>query len=191
MYIETDRLVLRNFQEKDLEDFFEYRSQKKVANGNGNVPFTDIEQAKKNLEKKIQNKNCFAVVLKENNKVIGQIFIMNVQNQKFGGIGFDYDSVKEISNSINQKYWNKGYSTEAYFAVAKYCFEVLKLKCIFASCFEKNEASKKVQQKLGLKPFLTIKDRIWLETNEPCDFIYFKLDHETKEIKNFNAKFLE
>ena len=40
MNLETERLIIRNFRESDLEDFFEYRSDPKVCELQGFEPFT-------------------------------------------------------------------------------------------------------------------------------------------------------
>lgn len=70
-YIETERLILRNFTEKDADALFAILSDKDVNEFLPMFPLKDIEEAKKYLlyiENYIQQKGLYyAICLKENN----------------------------------------------------------------------------------------------------------------------------
>ena len=71
--LETDRLLLREWNEADLADLFEYAKVDGVGQMAGWNPHTSIQESKTILEMFIQGKMTFALELKENHKVIGSL----------------------------------------------------------------------------------------------------------------------
>ena len=71
--LETERLILRPFEVKDLEDFFEYASVEGVGECAGWNHHENIEVSKDILTDFIRERKTFALVYKENNKVIGSL----------------------------------------------------------------------------------------------------------------------
>ena len=84
---------------------------------------------------------AFAIVLKENNEVIGEIF----QCSKPSSI----EHTTEIGYAIGRPYWNRGYTSEAMRLMIEYMFEV-GIHKVVACHLEGNEASGKVMQKCGM-----------------------------------------
>ena len=68
--LETDRLILREWKECDLNDFFEYASVDGVGQMAGWAPHENIEKSKLILDLFISEKKTLALELKENGKVI-------------------------------------------------------------------------------------------------------------------------
>ena len=68
--LETDRLIIREWNEMDLEDLFEYAKVDGVGQMAGWNPHTSIQESKTILEMFINEKMTFALELKENHKVI-------------------------------------------------------------------------------------------------------------------------
>lgn len=60
------------------------------------------------------------------------------------------DARAEISYALNQRYWGRGYMSEAAKRVARYGFETLKLNRISATVFPDNIASLRVLEKLKM-----------------------------------------
>ena len=145
--IETQRLIIRNFKEDDLEDFIELTSNKKVCEMCNWPHFTDRETLKYSLIAQICKSLHFAIVLKNENKLVGAIELLNCKNAK----GLVDEKTKEIAFMLNENYWNNGIMTEAIDAVVNYAFEVLNLTTIIGGYFEENNLSQKVQAKLGFK----------------------------------------
>ena len=74
--IETERLILRPFTEDDASDAFEYLN-KPTVNCFACMKVDDIQEATEAVIKRSKDKEYyFAIVLKENNKVIGEIDAM-------------------------------------------------------------------------------------------------------------------
>lgn len=89
----------------------------------------------------------FAIRTSEKSKIIGGI-----------GLGIDRKSNKaELGFWLSQDYWNNGFTTEAVKAIIKFGFEELKLKRIFATHFDFNEASGKVMRNAGMTKEGTMK----------------------------------
>ena len=84
----------------------------------------------------------FAIVHREQGVIIGTI-----------GLGMEYkkDESMQLGYWLGKIYWNQGYCTEAAKAVLKYGFEVLELHRIFSRHFQRNQASARVLQKIGMK----------------------------------------
>ena len=71
--IETERLILRPFIESDYEDVFEYLNEPQV-HCFACMKLNSLEEAKvETIKKSKETDYMFAVVLKENGKVIGEI----------------------------------------------------------------------------------------------------------------------
>ena len=88
MKIESKRLILRNWEDGDVEDIVEGLNNIEVAKWLASVPFPYTEDdAKKFIERAKNNdenlKIALAIVLKEKNKVIGGTEIRNI-NKKDG-----------------------------------------------------------------------------------------------------------
>lgn len=161
--LETERLILRNFVLEDLDDLFEYASQEKVGPMAGWEPHTDKENTLKYLKKIINKPLQFAIVLKEENKVIGTVELMDCHKERFKNIEIEEDA-KEIGCVLSEKYWQKGYMTEAIKEIIRYTFEELNVDVIYTCNASKNIGSSKVQEKCGFKQIgILPNDRKWID----------------------------
>ena len=69
--LETERLILRGWKIEDLSDFYEYAKVDGVGEMAGWPHHNNTEESLKILNNFINNDRTFAIVYKENNKVIG------------------------------------------------------------------------------------------------------------------------
>jgi len=147
--LETDRLILRAWEITDLDDFFEYASVEGVGEKAGWEHHKSKDKSLEILKMFIEEKKVFAIVLKENQKVIGSIGIEELGEE----LDKDLDNLpgRELGYVLNKDYWNKGIMTEAVSKVVDYCFNTLKLNFLMASYFNHNIASKKVLENLNFK----------------------------------------
>ncbi len=139
-FIETKRLILRHFTEKDASALLAILSDKEVNAFLPMFPLKDIEEAKKYLlyiENYIQQKGFYyAICLKENNIPIGCIHVSADDNHDLG-------------YSIGKEFWHKGICTEACQAVV----DILKhtdIPYITATHDVNNPRSGKVMQAIGM-----------------------------------------
>lgn len=147
--LETDRLILRTWKITDLDDFFEYASVEGVGEKAGWEHHKSKDKSLEILKMFIEEKKVFAIVLKENQKVIGSIGIEELSEE----LDKDLDNLlgRELGYVLNKDYWNKGIMKETVSKVVDYCFNTLKLNFLMASYFNHNIASKKVLENLNFK----------------------------------------
>ena len=147
--LETDRLILRAWEITDLDDFFEYASVEGVGEKAGWEHHKSKDKSLEILKMFIEEKKVFAIVLKENQKVIGSIGIEELSEE----LDKDLDNLlgRELGYVLNKDYWNKGIMKEAVSKVVDYCFNTLKLNFLMASYFNYNIASKRVLENLNFK----------------------------------------
>ena len=137
--IETERLILRAWRKSDLNDFYAYASIKGVGEMAGWKHHTSIDVTKDVLASFIKNKNVFALVFKENSKVIGSLGIHSSWlNEKEA---YKEAKVKELGFVLAQDYWARGLMPEALKAVISFCFEEYALTALTVSHFSNNYPS--------------------------------------------------
>lgn len=155
---ETERLKIRLFNEKDVEDLYEYCSDDEVTKYLKIDTYTQRQQAIDRINycieatKKIEKTVLWAIEYKDNGKMIGSIDYRNWDEQ---------NKVGEIGYVLNKKYWNRGIMTEALSEVIKFGFEKMKLNRVELYCDERNIASAKVMEKNGLKYEGTLRQKIF------------------------------
>lgn len=145
--LETERLNLRNWQETDLEDFYEYAKVQGVGEMAGWPHHTSKELSKRILNSFIKAGDVYALALKENNKVIGSLGIHKVDGEKHP----EYGEQREIGYVLSKDYWGKGLVVEAVKAAMEYAFEELGVETLWCGHFDVNSQSRRVVQKVGFK----------------------------------------
>ncbi len=164
--IETDRLILRAFQQSDLDDFFEYASVEGVGEMAGWRHHESKDKSQEILNRFIEENKTFAICLKGNGKVIGSLGI-----EKYGMeealTEFDGYRGREIGYVLAKDHWGKGIMTEAVSAVIDYLFNELDLDFLTCGYYDFNNQSKRVQEKCGFKPYRKLVMETRLGTQEP------------------------
>lgn len=114
--LETDRLILRDWENKDLDDLFAILSNPNVSVPEGSTPVKTKEKCDAVLNYLIMQKNSYAIELKSTGSVIGGI-----------GLNEDAKGEKETRNLgfyLAEEYWNRGIMTEALTAVIESVKEI-------------------------------------------------------------------
>lgn len=137
MIIETERLILRPFEETDYDDLYEFLSQLETDEFEG-YPGITYENGKEHLAYRLRSEEFLAIELAENKKIIGNIYCGKR----------DFES-REVGYIVNKRYQRAGYATEALAAVIK---ELLHngTHRIFAECDPRNTGSWKLLEKVGM-----------------------------------------
>lgn len=141
MRLETKRTILRNFENKDLQDLNDYCSQDGVGEMAGWKHHNDLSTSKEALYRNIRNKNIFAIENKEDGKVIGHI---SINDDSENG----RKDTKELGFVLNRNYQNKGIMTEVVYKILDYLFSN-NIEYVYACCFQNNIPSKKLIEKCG------------------------------------------
>lgn len=71
---ETERLILRRYAKEDVQDLFEYLSDKEVVKYEPYKPLT-LDETKENLRWRIRTDEMIAVELKNSHKMIGNVYM--------------------------------------------------------------------------------------------------------------------
>ena len=163
--IETQRLILRPFKQSDLDDFYEYASVDGVGEMAGWKHHEGKDESQSILDLFINEDKTFAIVLKENNKVIGSLGVEEYGMEEALSEFYEYQG-REIGYVLSKDYWGKGLMPEAVKAVIDYLFNVQKLDFLTCGYYEFNNQSKKVQEKCGFKPYRKLMMETRLGTEE-------------------------
>ena len=179
--IETERLILRRLTLDDAPVAYEnWCSSDAVCKYVVWKKHKNVEETKELFKMWVEqyedNKTFrWIVQLKENNDLLGTI---DVQKK------FINDETCEIGYCYSEKYWNKGYGTEALKAVVKYLFEECDAKVVCADHLDRNPASGEVMKKAGLKFDGCLRSRVVDKDNIRNDLLCYSILKE----EYFNKK---
>jgi RimJ/RimL family protein N-acetyltransferase len=151
-WLETSRLILREFSEADIPELVPLIGAREVAATTLRIPHPYEEK---------HAREFFATAPKENELRLA--IRLRDTGRLCGGIGLHPDASlpqAELGYWIGVPYWGNGYATEAATAVVKYGFEKLKLERIFAGHFKGNEKSGRVLQKIGMRHEGRVRDGV-------------------------------
>ena len=147
--IETDRLLLRTFREEDAADLYKYLKEPMV-HCFACMKVNSLEEAQKAaLERAKEKEYYFAIVLKEDGRVISEIDAMaeiaapDAQN----GV---LDTFSPCW-MLHPDYQGKGYAFEAAKAFFDYLFYQKGARRIYAYTEDDNFSSQKLCRKLGMR----------------------------------------
>ncbi len=153
-YLETERLIMRDILETDVDGMFELDSDPLIHKYLGNKPIKTKDQAV-NIIQFIHNQykelgiGRFATIEKSSGDFIGWSGLKLNTGEKealnakteFYDIGYRFIS----------RYWGKGYATESSLAAINFGFNKLNIETMCGAAEIENIVSNKVLQKIGLK----------------------------------------
>lgn len=169
MRVETERLILRRYTTKDLQDIYEYLSNPKVVEYEPYKPMS-MKEAKETLEWRISSDEFVAVELKSSHKMIGNVYLGKR----------DFNSL-EIGYVFNEDYWKQGYARESCENLIEEAFSN-GVHRIFAECDPQNPNSWSLLEKLGFHREACLKQNVYFWTdddNQPIwkdTYIYARLN---------------
>lgn len=145
--LETERLFLRTFQEKDVESLIAINQDQKVMQFFPAVPTQEetivfIDKIISHQEEK--NFSLYAVEIKNTGEMIGFVGLFTATFEAH------FTPAIEIGWRLSSKHWNQGYATEAAKAVLEYAFKKLNLDEVVSFTSVLNKSSIRVMQKIGL-----------------------------------------
>jgi RimJ/RimL family protein N-acetyltransferase len=155
--IETERLILRPWEETDAESLYEYAKDPAVGPVAGWPVHTSIENSREIIRDVLSAPETYAVCLKEDNKAAGCVGLMIGDKSNIGLP----DTEGEIGYWIGVPFWGQGLIPEAVNAIIRHAFADLKLEMLWCGYFEGNEKSKRVQEKCGFRYHHTNSDIYW------------------------------
>lgn len=160
--LRTNRLFLRRFNKDDIDDFFEYAQMPEIGPNCGWKPIVEKSKAIERLNQMINSDEYYAIVLKEENKVIGSISLSNLDMRRYPNIKVE-DNSKELGFALSVKYWKNGYMQEIIKAFLDYAFNKLGIDVIYAITSEDNVRSARLQEKCGFTYVGKIPEVKWVD----------------------------
>jgi RimJ/RimL family protein N-acetyltransferase len=142
----TERLLLRPFEEADAPAVQRLAGDRAIADTTLNIPHPYepgmAEQWIATHQPGFESGTLcnFAIALRQTGELVGAIGLVVT-------VRFDR---AELGYWIGRPYWNRGYCTEAAWAVLDFGFEALGLNRIHAIHFSRNPASGRVMEKIGM-----------------------------------------
>jgi RimJ/RimL family protein N-acetyltransferase len=178
--LESARLILRYFTDRDLNDFFAYRSDPKVARFQGwDVPY-DLDAAREFIQEMkaaipgTPGKWFQAVIeLKATKAVLGDCAFHIMENsprQAYIGI------------TLAQPFWGNGFGEEACRRLLDFLFSEMNLHRVVAECDVDNNASFTLLEHLGFRREAHLIENIWFKGAWGSEYHYALLDREWKRV---------
>ncbi len=176
--LETERLILRDWQKGDFEAAHAYASEPDNVTYMGWGP--NAEDDTRNFIKQSIKKNRsnnvdyeFAVVLKESGKLIGGCGISKSRSRNEAMLGW----------ILHNDYWKQGLGTELAHELLRFGFEELKLHRIYAHCDSENYGSYRVMERNGMRKEGHFIKNCEFRGNWHDEFLYAILEEEWKELQ--------
>jgi len=144
---ETERLVLRRWQDSDAESLYEYAKDPDVGPIAGWLPHRSIEESRDIIANVLSGKEAYAICLKTDHKAIGAIEL------KLNGHTdlTERDDECEMGYWLGKPFWGQGIMPEAAREMLRRAFEELGMTRVWCGYYEGNAKSKRVQEKVGFR----------------------------------------
>jgi RimJ/RimL family protein N-acetyltransferase len=178
-HFETARLVLRAFEDRDIEPFHLYRSDAEVAKYQGwEAPYS-LEQAAQFIsEMKNQTPGKpgewfqIALELKTSAEMIGDCgFVILTEDTRQAEIGF----------TLARSFQGHGYAAEAVTCLLDYLFGDLDLHRVRANCDPNNHSSAKLMRNIGMRYEGRFVESLWFKGSWVNEDWYAILEREWAE----------
>lgn len=149
-HLETTRLTLRPWRESDADALFRYAHDPDVGPRAGWAAHESVEESRRVIREVLAMPESYAIVLKRRagDLPVGAIALM------FGAASDLARSSREaeLGYWVGRPLWGQGVVPEAAAALLEHAFSDLRLDAVWASYYEGNEQSRRVQEKLGFVP---------------------------------------
>ncbi len=145
VYLETERIIIRQWEASDKYDLYKIMSNEKVHKFTGDSAWTQ-ERAENYIALMLSHNfmtlELFhgACILKSNNNLIG-----------FTGLNPYLPKQPELEWQLGVDYWGNGYATEIGKAVISKAFQTTDIECIYGMANPNNIASMRALEKIGMQ----------------------------------------
>jgi len=166
--LETERLIMRPWQDSDAASLYKYASDDRVGPIAGWPVHQSEEESLEIIRTVFSHPEVYAVTLKEDNVAIGMVGLLIGKDSNFDIAANE----AEVAYWIGVPFWGKGLIPEAVKELVRHAFEDLKMAALWCGYFAENEQSFKAQAKCGFKHHHT----------EEKQFNQFMNDHRVEHI---------
>lgn len=145
MEFETERLILRRWEESDAEDLYKYACDPAVGPNAGWPAHRSIDDSRAVIENVFNGEEAYAICLRKDRKAIGAIELMLNGHTDMT----EKEDECELGYWIGKPFWGQGLMTEAAREMLRHAFEELGMSRVWCEYYEGNSRSKLVLEKLG------------------------------------------
>ncbi|MDH8709923.1 GNAT family N-acetyltransferase [Bacillus altitudinis] len=148
IFTRTNRVVIRQFDQQDIEAFYQYRSNPSIATFQSweNYTYEDAESFVQHQMTQQPNQPGtwfqYAIALSESNQLIGDCAIHTLGSEP---------RIVEIGFTLAPEFQGKGYIHEALNSIIEYIFTTLNKHKIIAFTDVRNEKSIRVLERLDMR----------------------------------------
>lgn len=150
--LQTERLILRPWQDADAEECFRYARDPRVGPAAGWPAHTDVEESRRVIRDILAVPETFAIVWKQTGLPVGSISL------NFGTSVAAGADEAELGYWLGVPWWGRGIMPEAASELLRRAFLDLGLNRVWCCYFDGNEKSKRVQEKLGFRNQRTLEN---------------------------------
>jgi RimJ/RimL family protein N-acetyltransferase len=157
--LETPRLILRPWAEEDAPALYENAKDPEIGPITGWPAHRSVDESRQVIRDVLSVRENYAIILKRHalvNRPIGCVALMLGQTSSIGLP----DDEGEIGYWIGRRWWGRGLMPEAVIELMRHAFVDLGLAAVWCGYDEGNDKSRRVQEKVGLKPHHVLKDRV-------------------------------
>ena len=152
--LETERLILRRWEESDAENLYQYAKDPDVGPIAGWPPHQSVEESLDVIRNVFNGPEAYAICLKKDNKAIGAIELkLNGHTDMT-----ERDDECELGYWLGKPFWGQGIVPEAAREMLRHAFEDLGMRAVWCGYYEGNTKSRRVQEKLGFVHCYTTED---------------------------------
>lgn len=179
LILETKRLIMRPFEDADLETFYTYRNDPEVARYQGwEMPFTRekvtefMEEMHRSQPGNPGDWYQLALIRKDQPGLIGDVaFHTLVYPPHQAEIGF----------TLSIPFQGQGYAAEAVTRLLAYLFEELHFHRVIGTCDVDNPASAHLMERVGMRREAHFIEHIWYKGAWSSEYLYAILEREWAE----------
>lgn len=176
MYIKGEKVLIRAIELEDAEILRTMINDADVESMMWGYSFPVSEHQQENWINNLPNNNSvFRGIIEVDGKAIGEIILTDIDLRN----GNAEVHVKLVSKDIR----GKGYGTDAVRALVKYCFNELRLNCVFCRVKDDNIASQRMFMKCGFIQEGKLRARVYRNGQYHDFYEYSILKSDFEELK--------
>ena len=175
--LETPRLLLRPFRDKDAEDVYHYARDPRVGPIAGWPPHKSLEESREVIRSVFSRPGVFAMELRETGRVIGSVrFVGSHPAGEHSACPDD-----EVGYAMSPACWGAGLMPEAVEAVLQYGFTGLGLRRIWCGHYAGNWRSRRVINKCGFRYQFSRTEYVSLVNETRQSYFYMQTEEDWRE----------
>lgn len=150
IYLETDRLILRDYEEADFADYCRLKMDSATMYYLQDIQIHSLEEGKED----------FAGLRADMTSAHRKFYFLRMEcrdtHEQVGSIGYTVTANTPVGKLVHlgyftyPKFWGRGYTSEALKEVLKFAFTRNHVYRITTGCLQENAGSERVMQKNGL-----------------------------------------